>query len=316
MMEHTNPEHEMSLVGHLSELRNRLIVCLIALVLTTAGAFFVAEPVLRTITLPIQGLEREPGREEELTLVVQPDGTLKVDNPDLLLDPGQLAQQRLVIKRPADPARNRPQASFEFGQKKAQQFYYRRPLDPFMMHLNVALIVGVMLALPICLWQIWAFIRPGLRPHEARVVRPLLAGALLLFPLGAGFAFFIITLILKFMQTYAVENIGFLPDIFAYLHLLTMMMIVFGIIFELPLAVAIAARIGLVTPEMLRTYRRHAYVALAFAAMILTPADPFSMMAAFVPLIVLYEISVVVARPMALLHSQSTQDEPIEEEPA
>jgi sec-independent protein translocase protein TatC len=90
------------------------------------------------------------------------------------------------------------------------------------------------------------------------------------------------------------------------------MMIVFGIIFELPLVVALLARVGVATPEFLKQYRRHIYVGLAFAAMILTPADPITMIVAYIPLLVLFEVSIWIAQVMALM--RRNDEEAAEEE--
>jgi sec-independent protein translocase protein TatC len=173
-----------------------------------------------------------------------------------------------------------------------------------MMQLKVAIILGLLMSLPIVLWQIWLFVRPGLHNNEEKIVKPLLAGAMVLFPIGAAFAYFMVRLVIVVMRGYTVENVDTNYDISKYFSLLTSMMLIFGVIFELPLVLSIAARIGLVTPRMLTQYRRPAYAIMTFASMILTPADPWSMLAALVPMIILYEISVIVIRPLAALRER------------
>ncbi len=294
-------EQEMSLVGHLGELRTRLIIGLIAIVLTTCLAFFIAEPVLSLLTQPVKYMAREPGRTETLVLNVAPDGDVKMRTPASM---ETLSTKRLIVNF-LDSAGTTQ--TFSFGELPTQQFYYPSPLDPIMMQLKVAFLVGILLALPFIMYQVWAFVRPGLKTNEVKIVRPLLLGAIFLFPIGATFAYYMVGLLMRVIQSYSIEGIDPLFDIYKYLSLLMVMMLVFGIIFELPLVIAVAARIGLVTPAMLTHYRRHAIVGLAFAAMILTPADPFSMMATFIPLVILYEISVIISRPMARLHRKDLQ---------
>ncbi len=301
-------EREMSLIGHLTELRTRIIISVIAVFVCVCLAFTVANPVLEYLTRPIRRLDREPNRDQELVFHVRPDGSMRVggqvdvNGVEAPLNLDRLSTQRFLLVFDEDEPSSAAQRSIAIGARPNQGVYYRSPFDAFMVPFKVSLIVGLLLALPILLHQLWLFIKPGLRPAERKVVRSLLAGAIFLFPLGALFAFFMVAMILQVLQSYTPPSIEPLFGINEYLSVLTMMMIVFGVLFELPLFVALAARMGLVTPAMLIHYRRVAYVVLALAAMILTPADPFSMVAALIPLVGLYEVSILVARPMARMH--------------
>jgi sec-independent protein translocase protein TatC len=164
------------------------------------------------------------------------------------------------------------------------------------------------------LWHTWRFIQPGLNDKEQRITKPLLVGAVFLFPLGAAFAFYMIKFVLQVMQIYAVQNIDPLLNIFQYLSLLSNMMLIFGIIFEIPLILAIGSRVGLVTPKFLQTYRRHAYVLLSIGAMVITPGgDPITMIVALLPLVALYELSIALSKPMARLHQRDLSDQTTEE---
>jgi len=301
----SNPDREMSLIGHLTELRTRLIVCLLGLAAGVFLAFFIADPVLSLLTRPIRGMAREPDRTAALELHLAPDGTLSARAPG---DLSQVSMRHFVLVVEDDPLTTATEGGrLLIGDPPTQRFYYHSPLDPIMIKLKVAMVVGVLLALPLILWQVWLFISPGLTAGERRVAKPILMGAVVLFPIGAVFAYGVIALLLRVMQHYAPPDIDPLLNIFDYLRVMTTMMLVFGVVFELPLVVAIAARVGLVTPAWLQTYRRHAYVVLAVAAMVLTPADPYSMLIALVPLIGLYELSVALARPMALLHERDAR---------
>ena len=299
-----NPETEMSLIGHLTELRSRIIISLLSLIVCVIFALFIAKPVLGVLTYPIKGMASEPGRNDTLTLLVNPDNTLRIHGArPSKIDLKTLSSKRFQLVWPADLKTHQTTTTMVMGESASQQFYYTSPMDPIMLQLKVALIVGIMICLPILLWQIWGFVNPGLKKRERAIVKPLLSGAVFLFPLGAAFAFYVVQLVLKIMQIYTVQNVAPWLDIFKYLSLLFNMMLIFGVIFEIPLILAIASRIGLVNPEFLKTYRRHAYVALAFAAMVLSPGtDPFTMIIVLLPLMGLYELSVVLSVFMARLH--------------
>ncbi len=303
-----NSEREMSLVGHLSELRVRLIVSIGALFVAICVSLLVAKPVLGLLTLPVHELKREPGRDRELTLTATPDGNLKIA-PEILkhFDPEKFSQRRLRVVY-FDPD-SKTTATLTIGEPTSQGIYARDPLAAFLVPLKVSFVVGILLALPVILYQLWLFIAPGLKPKERQLVRPLLGGAVLLFPLGAMFAFLLVSMMMKVLQHYMPASIEPLIGIDEYLSLLTTMMLIFGIIFELPLIVALGARIGVLTPQMLTRYRRQAYVILTIAAAVITPADPFSMIVGLVPLIVLYEVSILVARPMARMRQSEPEEE-------
>ena len=312
-------ESEMSLVGHLTELRSRIIICLVALIFSVVGSFFFARPILDVLTAPINRLAKEPGRSQVLKITVLPDKSLHINDPRLFKTGLEsFSLKRIEFTWPANPATKLTTATLQWGEKSTQSLYYSKPMDPFMMMLKVALIAGILVALPILIWQIWMFIKPGLKKKERAIVKPLLSGAVFLFPVGAAFAYYMVALVLRVMQAYAVENVNPLLNVFDYISLLFNMMLIFGFIFEIPLALAIASRIGLVTPSFLARYRRHAYVILAVAAMVISPGgDPFTMVVALVPLVVLYEVSIALSIAMARLHKrdqEASEDEEDEEQ--
>lgn len=302
-----NSEHEMSLVGHLSELRVRLIISIAALFVGICMSLFIAKPVLGLLTIPVHELKREPNRNEELTLMADSDGNVKIPIVALKnLAADKFSQRRFkIVYYDADA---KTTSTLTIGEPPSQGLYARDPLAAFLVPLKVSFVVGILLALPVILYQIWLFIAPGLKPKERQLVRPLLGGAVFLFPLGAMFAFMMVGMMMKVLQHYMPASIEPLIGIDEYLSLLTTMMLIFGVIFELPLIVAVGARIGILTPEMLRRYRKQAYVILTIAAAIITPADPFSMIVGLVPLIVLYEVSIIVARPMARMRRNSSEE--------
>lgn len=304
-----NEDKEMSLVEHLDELRNRLIITIGAIVISTLVGFFISEWLLAGLLWPLQGLEREPEARTELTIRVQADGTLRLENPIAELDPRRLAQSRVIWTWEQPDGRGGTRTvEFRQGAPRTQNFVFSNPIDPFMMRMKAALLFGIGVSLPVILIQVWRFVAPGLRRNERNVIRPILTWSTLLFAIGAACAFGIVYMVLRVMDRYSVPNVEPLLNVFSYMSLLTTLMIVFGVVFELPLALALASRVGLVSPEDLARHRRHAYVIMAFASMLLTPADPISMIAALIPLVLLYEISIAVTRSMVRRRERAELD--------
>lgn len=167
--------------------------------------------------------------------------------------------------------------------------------DPFFTHLKASLFAAFFVTFPFTIWQIWAFVGPGLYRREKKLMWPFLLLSFPLFVGGGAFCYFVVF-------PYAVE---FLVDfdrtlvpslrIGDYLSFTLRMVFVFGLVFELPLISLLLTRLGLLTPKILNKYRRYAIVVIFIAAAILTPPDAFTQILLAVPLLVLYEASVVVS---------------------
>lgn len=169
------------------------------------------------------------------------------------------------------------------------------PTEGLAVPMKVAAIAGIVIALPVVLWQTWSFIAPGLTRRERRAAGPLVASSLLLFAAGAAFAYFVMPVGLRFLATFLGSNATYFPDINAYLSFLTLLIVAFGITFELPIAVLLLGIARLTTSQALRRRRRAIWIGIIAAALVVTPgADPFTPTALFVPLIVLFEASVLV----------------------
>lgn len=169
------------------------------------------------------------------------------------------------------------------------------PLETLTIPLKVSSIVGFVGALPVILWQVWSFVRPGLRPLERRFVGPFVASAVVLFFVGAAFAYLVMPLGLNFLANFLGSDVEFLPDLNAYLSFLTILIAVFGITFELPVVLVLLGVLGIVSSRWLRQRRRGIYVAIVFLAFVVTPgADPFSPTALAIPLILLFELACLV----------------------
>jgi len=166
-------------------------------------------------------------------------------------------------------------------------------ISPFIVPLKITLMAAFMAALPVVLFQLWAFVAPGLYSHEKKLVLPLVVSSTLLFFVGVGFCyFFVFGQVFKFIQGFAPKSITAAPDIEAYLGFVLTMFIAFGAAFEVPIVVIVLARIGLVSIQKLKEFRGY-FVVLAFiVAAIITPPDVVSQLALAIPMCLLYEIGI------------------------
>ena len=166
----------------------------------------------------------------------------------------------------------------------------------FFVHLKVSFICGLVIAFPYIIYEIWKFIAPALYDNEMRSVRKAFLGSALLFYAGVATGFCLIfPVTLSFFQGYTVSDaIANTITLNSYISMFSSMVILFGIVFEFPVLIAILSNMGIVTREMLTKYRKHAFVGVLIVTAVIKPADPFSMLIAAAPLYLLYELSVIV----------------------
>jgi len=169
-------------------------------------------------------------------------------------------------------------------------------------------LAAIALSLPWILYQVWAFVAPGLYKHEKRLVMPLVAASTLLFYAGAAFCyFFVFGQAFPAIQKMAPMSVAVSPDIEAYLDFVVTMFIAFGVAFEVPIVVVILARLGVVTIAQLRNFRTYFIVAAAAVAGLVTPPDPVSMIALLVPMCLLYEVGIIAAQ-IFIRHTQAPEE--------
>ena len=183
-------------------------------------------------------------------------------------------------------------------------------ISPFMVPIKITLMAAFLLALPVVLYQVWAFVAPGLYMHEKKLVLPLVISSTLLFFLGVAFCYFcVFGQVFKFIQGFAPKSITAAPDIEAYLSFVLTMFIAFGASFEVPVVVVVLARMGLVSIEKLKAFRSY-FIVLAFIiAAVLTPPDVVSQLALAIPMVLLYEVGIWAAK-LFIKHTQAPADEP------
>jgi sec-independent protein translocase protein TatC len=232
-------DKNMSVIEHLTELRRRIIVSAVAIILGMVVAFVGKDFVFGIIKRPLVRME---GVEADLVTF--------------------------------------------------------SPTEPFMTVLKVSIYAGILLALPIVLWQVWAFIMPALYEREKKSVLPYVIFTTLLFVAGVVFAYSVVLPVgLSFL-------VGYGGDIFVqqlraseYISFVSLFVLAFGVVFEMPAVMLMLTRAGIVDHHRLRSVRKYAIVAIAAAAMVLTPSqDPVSMLLMMGPLIVLYEVGIVLSR--------------------
>jgi sec-independent protein translocase protein TatC len=167
---------------------------------------------------------------------------------------------------------------------------------------------GFLIALPVVLYQAWAFVAPGLYTHEKKLVMPLVISSTLLFFIGVAFCYyFVFGQVFKFIQSFAPKSITAAPDIEAYLSFVLTMFVAFGLSFEVPIVVIVLARMNLVTIQKLKDFRSY-FIVLAFIiAAIVTPPDVVSQLALAIPMVLLYELGIWAAQ-LFIKHTRAPED--------
>jgi sec-independent protein translocase protein TatC len=169
-------------------------------------------------------------------------------------------------------------------------------ISPFIVPLKILLLAAFMIALPVVLYQLWAFVAPGLYSHEKRLVMPLVVSSTLLFFVGVAFCYyFVFGQVFKFIQSFAPKTITAAPDIEAYLSFVLGMFLAFGLAFEVPVAVVVLVRMGVVTVAQLRDWRGYFWVGAAVLTALITPPDAGSMLMLLAVVGVLYEVGIIAA---------------------
>lgn len=179
---------------------------------------------------------------------------------------------------------------------KGGQLIATEVASPFFVPVKLAFFAALVLAMPWLLYQLWAFVAPGLYKRERRLAAPLLASALGLFYIGCGFAYFVVLpAVFGFLNKVTPVGVAMTTDISNYLDFVLVIFIAFGASFELPVALVILTVLGWVTPKQLREWRGYAVVAIFVLAAVITPPDVVSQLLLALPMILLYEAGILAA---------------------
>ena len=181
-----------------------------------------------------------------------------------------------------------------------RKLVFTHPGDPFQIVLQASLVLGTLLALPVILYQLWAFVAPALYRHEGRMAAGVVAGAVLLFGCGVSLAWYVVLpLALPWLMSFGAPALEPMITAGEYFSFAFSLIFAFGIAFELPVVLLGLATLGIVTPQFLSRYRRHAIVAAVIIGAFLTPGDlVWTTIAMAVPLYLLYELSILLSYPV------------------
>jgi sec-independent protein translocase protein TatC len=294
-------EDRLSLVEHLDELRTRLIICVVGFVAAFGVCFWQADAVLDIVNRPLEKTAFKTNAETrdpfERTAAFQERmrRTLLADAKEY--DALALAQDDPAARRSFEriAARNRALAASVPPQQA------RRPVtlgvgEPFTATVRVAAYAALLLALPLLLYQAYAFILPAFSPTERRVALPLMLMVPFLFIAGVAFAYFmVLPRAIDFLQNFNDDNFDILLQARDYYKFSLGLLMVMGLCFQIPVGILAVTRSGIISVAQLRRSRRYAILTVAIVAMLLPGQDPVTMLSLMVPLYVLYEASILLA---------------------
>lgn len=191
-----------------------------------------------------------------------------------------------------------------------------RVTDPIKVFMEVSVVIACLLTLPVILYQLWAFISPGLYEKEKKLTLSYIPVSILLFIAGVSFSYFVLCpLMVKFMMGLSNEmGIRAVIGIREYIQFLLEITLPFGFVFQMPVVVLFLTRLGIITPRLLKKVRKYAYLALIAAAGIITPPDVFSQLITFVPLVLLYEASTLISKMAYRNAKKAAKEMPMDEQ--
>ena len=188
--------------------------------------------------------------------------------------------------------------------------------EPFMQTLKISIYAGILISLPVLLYQAYAFVLPALKPTERRLVLPFLILVPVLFIMGVVFSYFIVVpAATKFLLNYNQTEFNIQVRASSYYGFLITTLIALGLVFQVPMGVVAVTRLGITTPEQLGHNRRYAYLILAIVAMLLPGTDPVTMLIELAPLLALFEFSLILARIVGRSAERASPSEPDPEPP-
>ena len=261
-MKFMSEEKEMSFLDHLEELRWHVVRSVAAIFLMMILAFIYTKEIFQYIIFA-------PGRVDfitfrwlcELGAATGVDGLCVTDIPMKI------------------------QSRFLMGQ--------------FTMQLTASFVIGLVVAFPYVVWELWSFVKPGLYNKEKQSSRGAVFSISILFLIGISFGYFVLSpMTIAFLANYSISDmISNEFDITSYVSTITILVLSSGLLFQLPIVIFFLTKVGIVTPQLLRTYRKHAVVAILVIGAVITPSsDPLSLSLISIPLYFLYEISIFISR--------------------
>src|SRR4051794_3285717 len=292
-------EDRLSLVEHLTELRVRIIIALVALCATTAVCMWQNHTLLDILNRPLDSTVAH-GSKDPLIQGARYDRAVKA----YLLQDAALSR-RLALKE--DDAQTRAELlalarTGEAAARLAPEVRARRPVtlgvgEPFMETLKVSAYAGLLLALPLILYEAYAFILPAFSPHERQVALPAMLAIPCLFIAGVVFGYFtVVPRAIEFLQNFNTDSFDVLIQAQPYYKFVILLLAAMGLLFQIPVGIVAVTRMGIITPRQLAKNRRYAILVIAVIAMVLPGQDPVTMSLLMAPMYVLFEGSILFAR--------------------
>jgi len=296
-------EDRLSLVEHLDELRTRVVICVVALVVVGGVCLWQEDFILKTVNEPLAEVAnakpcdetRDPLEQadcqqaaqrrvnEQIAATAQSLATSAADEPALRARAEELARVAAAAAASTPPLAEKRPVTLGVG-------------EPLTATLVVAFYAAVLLTLPLLLYQFYAFVLPAFSPRERQVAVPLMLMVPFLFYSGVVFAYFLVLpAAVDFLQNFNDDNYDVLLQARDYNRFSIMVMGVMGLLFQLPVAILAVTRMGILTPAQLRKNRRYAILVIAVLAALLPGGDPVTMLLMMVPILFLYEGSILIA---------------------
>jgi sec-independent protein translocase protein TatC len=293
-------EDRLSLVEHLDELRTRIIICLAGFLVAFGVCFWQNDLILEILDRPLEKSAFHGGSDDPL----ERTASFQQAQKRLYLQQAVLAREmaRTDELSPATQAQWEEFARLsQATAEAAPEAGGRRPVtlgvgEPFTVTFRVVGYAALLLALPLLLYQAYAFILPAFSPREREVAMPLMAMVPFLFVGGVVFAyFFVLPNAINFLQNFNDDNYDILLQARDFYKFSIMVLMVMGVLFQVPIGILAVTRVGIVTTAQLRRHRRYAILVIAILAMLLPGQDPVTMLMMMAPLIVLFEGSILLA---------------------
>lgn len=292
----------LSFTEHLEELRWRILKSLGFFVTAFVVSFFFAPRVISILIAPLTRIEVPRESDEVLHLEIRPDATVAVralSHQDIPVSSSLASHKPSPTIRAIVIHDGQGQRWVPIGAKSRSSLYYLSPIEPFTLLVKGALLLSALLAIPMAIYQVWQFVAPGLLPNEKRVILPVILASLILFPLGASFAYVVSHTMLRILLSFSDYIPGLEANIVAshYLNFMLTLMLGFGLVFEFPLVLILLARLGVIDAQFLAQRRKYAILVIAVLAAVVTPTpDALNMLVMMAPLVVLYEVSIWIIR--------------------
>jgi len=313
-------EDRLSLVDHLSELRKRIVISIVTLAAAFVVCFWQSDPILDFITEPVRATQNldnpseksaDPLEQAALSQKAQ-ERFLRELSPALELNaatlrslsradnltPAQSAQLARASAAQASASREAERAAAALPKNTERNLVTLGVTEPFTATITVALYSALLLSLPLILFQIYAFVLPAFSPRERKTALPLMLMVPVLFIAGVAFGYFVVLdRAVDFLQNFNDDSFDILLRANDYFKFAILFLAGIGLLFQIPVGVLAITRLGILTPKQLAANRGYVILGIAVLAAVATPTpDPITMSFAMVPLIVLFELSILVAR--------------------